>query len=159
MIRQFSILLLAVLLSSCAKNESILAVNKFHLRDTKVEGRGSAMVRGEQRRRLYGAVTKEEQEARLGEYFTVRWNLKGAASGGETSGPGETVVVLKYQQAKTASKILKMSQTYKDGQLKGVCEFHVKGDNYHQNGRVLAWRVELLRAGKVVASQQSYMWE
>ncbi|SHK12242.1 hypothetical protein SAMN02745181_3322 [Rubritalea squalenifaciens DSM 18772] len=156
MIRKIPMLMMPVLLVSCASDEPVLAVNKFHLRDAEVVGRDSAMIRGEQRRLLYGAVSMEEQKQRLGEYFTVRWKLD---EGSAMAHHGDTQVILKYQQAGTASKILKMSRRYSKGVKKGVSEFEIKGEDYQSNGRVLAWRVELVHAGKMVASQQSYMWD
>jgi hypothetical protein len=35
----------------------------------------------------------------------------------------------------------------------------VIGDDYFDNGRVLAWRCVLVENGKIVAETQSYLWD
>lgn len=110
------------------------------------------MVRGEQMYRLRGAVTMEERKARLGQYFTVHWK-------NDQSGSQPLKVVMDYYQAATGSRLKQMSRELPAGQTEGRIEFRVAGEDYRVGGRVLAWRVRLLRAGKVIAEQHSYLWK
>ena len=109
------------------------------------------MVRGEQMYRLRGAVTLEERQRRLGQYYTVSWKNDQAAQGPMT-------VVMDYQQAATGSQVLRMSRDLPAGQTSGRVEFQVTGESYRIGGRVLAWRIRLLRADEIVAEKRSYLW-
>lgn len=108
------------------------------------------MVRGEQMYRLRGAVSLEEREARFGQYYTVAWKNDVAA--------GSTRIVMDYQQTATGSKTLRMSRDLPAGQASGRVEFKVTGESYRTGGRVLAWRIRMVRAGKVIAEKRSYLW-
>lgn len=150
------ILVLPVLLVSCATDGGVLDVNTFHLRDTDDELIGSGFMRAEQRRALYGAVTKVEREARLGQYYSVAWDV---AELGRPAGEGATELVFLFRQAATASKVLVKRVDYGAGVERGVANFDIVADEYLRGGRVLMWRVELRRGGEVLGSRQSYMWE
>jgi hypothetical protein len=38
-------------------------------------------------------------------------------------------------------------------------EFKVIGDDYFDDGRVIAWRCLLIENGRIVAENRSFMWE
>jgi len=140
----------AALFASCGTPEA-LDVRPFHMRELTVESNEEAMIRGEQRRRLYGAVGVREQEQRLGHYYTVLWHDEAV---------GEPVRVrFEYQQGATGSRILSQEREFDGGQVSGQAEFAVIGADYLEGGRVLAWRCRLFRGGREVASRRSYLWQ
>ncbi|MBT8036756.1 MAG: hypothetical protein KJO21_04345 [Verrucomicrobiae bacterium] len=140
------------LLVSCSTGDNeALEVRQFHLRDIKLAGKEAQMVRGEQMYRLRGAITMEERQHRLGQYYTVNWK-------NDHMGQGEMKVVMDYQQAATGSKVLRMSRDLPADKVSGRVEFHVTGESYRAGGRVLAWRIRLLRGDQVVEEKRSYLW-
>lgn len=144
------------MLVSCSTESGALDVNSVHLREIRATKDERGLVRAEQRKLLYGAVTMEERRARLGQYYKVRWDV---GKLDVSPSAGATEVVFRYHQAGTASKELRKAVRYDAGVEQGVAEFEVKGASYHENGRVLTWRVELRRNGEVLDSRQSYLWE
>jgi uncharacterized protein YcfL len=153
-VKRLALALLAFLLANCARPDENLTVRQFQLRDQETGSLGEEpMVRMEKLRRLHGAVSMEERRQRLGQYYTLRWQDRQ----GVGSGPVE--VRLEYQQGKTASEIKSMSEFYPPEQAEGEVEFAVIGDNYFDNGKVLAWRASVNRAGRELASKQSFLWE
>lgn len=149
--------LLAILgLVGCAgkvDNPEALTVKSFQLRSAVVETDTDPMVRGEQLKRLYGAVSMAERADRLGQYFTAQWSDPGGV------GSGEVEVRFEYQQGATGSQIKRMSRSFPASEGAGTAEFAVIGQDYFKGGRVLAWKITLTRGGKVLASRQSYLWE
>lgn len=109
------------------------------------------MLRGERLRRMHGAIGIREQEQRLGQYYTVNWH------DGDVGRPVR--VVMRYRQASTGSRVLWKEQEFAGDLREGTAEFRVTGDDYIDGGRVLAWRIALLRGDREVASRQSYLWE
>ncbi|NWK56007.1 hypothetical protein HW115_10315 [Verrucomicrobiaceae bacterium N1E253] len=143
----------AFVLSSCSNQEpDLLTVRHFHLQDVDPVDDKSEMARGDQLYRLRGAVTMEERKARLGHYYTVSWQ-------NDQVGGGDLEVVMDYQQAATASKIIRMSRTVPGEEESGRVEFKIAGEDYRVGGRVLAWRVQLRRGAKVLAEEHSYLWK
>jgi len=151
-VKRWYLLLAVVALSGCAAEKEGLVVKQFYLRE-QTDGAGEdALVRGEKLRRLYGAVSMEERRGRLGQYYTVLWNDQT----GVGTGPAE--VVFEYQQGGTASLVKRTSQSFSAEQSTGKAEFSIIGDNYFNNGKVIAWKVSLKRDGKVLNTRQSYLW-
>lgn len=110
------------------------------------------MVRMEKQRRLRGAISMEERRQRLGQYYTLIWNdAKGVGSG-----PVE--IVFEYRQGGTASQIKRFTKRFPASAASGTAYFSVVGDNYFDNGKVLAWQATVLRDGKEVAARRSYLW-
>jgi hypothetical protein len=145
--------LIALCLANCAGTKEILQVRQFQLRDQATSKGGEPMVRMEKLRRLHGAVSMEERRQRLGQYYTLTWqDRKGV-------GTGPVEVLFEYKQGGTASEIKRMSEVYAASEAEGVVEFAVIGDNYFDNGKVLAWRASVSRGGEELASEQSYLWE
>lgn len=110
------------------------------------------MVRMEKERRLRGAVSMEERRQRLGQYYTFIWS----DAKGVKSGPVE--LVFEYRQGGSASQIKRFTKQFSSSAVTGVAEFSVIGDNYFDNGKVLAWRATVLRDGKEIAVRRSYLW-
>ena len=143
--------LLATGLFAACGSPGALDVRPFHIREVSLKGDGEPLIDGEEKRRMYGAVGVREQEQRLGHYYTVLW---------EDDGLGQPArVVFEYQQASTASKILKKVQDFSADSRKGKAEFMIIGDEYLKGGRVLSWKCTLLRGGQEVAERHSYLWD
>lgn len=139
---------LALMLVSCSETET-LRVRQFHLRDNRVAN-GNDFIRGEMNKRLHGAVTLEEREARKGQYYTISWH--------GLSGSREVKVVFEYRQVMSGAnekKMVKIMLASREGKL----EIQVIGEAYQKGGRVLAWRVTLFDGGERVAQKQSYLWD
>jgi hypothetical protein len=145
---------LPFLMLSCAKQEPSLQVRQYHLRESMFDENNDPMVRGEIQRRLHGAITVEERRKKAGQYYDIKWNR------GEVRKHSNEVpvrVTFEYQQTRTASLVKRMSR---DLHCRENCdvEFAIKGDDYINNGRVLAWRITVEEMGQIVAKQQSYLW-
>lgn len=137
-------------LASCGTREA-LEVRPFHLRDLTLESNDDPLIRGEQQRRLYGAVGVREREKRLGHYYTVLWHDEAI---------GEPVrVVFEYRQAGSGSKVLRQEQRFEAGLAEGKAEFAVTGDAYLKGGRILAWKCRLFRGNTEIAARRSYLWD
>ena len=145
--------LLALCLANCTGPGNTLSVRQYQLRDQDTRKGEEPMVRMEKLRRLHGAVSMEERRQRLGQYYTLTWqDHKGVGSG-----PVE--VLFEYRQGGTASLVKRMSELYPAEVAEGVVEFAVVGDNYFDNGKVLAWRASVSRGGEELASRKSYLWD
>lgn len=137
-----------LILVSCSETET-LRVRQFHLRDTEVVN-GHEFIRGEMSKRLHGAVTLEEREARKGQYYDINWHGLG--------GVEPVTVIFEYRQASSGADE-KMLKQVMPAAVQGHLELKVTGDAYLKGGRVLAWRITLLDGGKRVARKQSYLWD
>ncbi|TAE74615.1 MAG: hypothetical protein EAZ65_06220 [Verrucomicrobia bacterium] len=148
--RNFCVLLLPLMaFFSCAERE-VLEVWPLHLRSGAPGEGDDAMLRGELRGRMHGAVTVAEQAERLGHYYTVRWE-DGSAAEGE--------LLFEFQQGATGSRVKTMRHRIGAGEGSGKKEFLILGEEYRKGGRVLAWRCRLFREGREIASRQSYLWQ
>ncbi len=146
------LLLAALLLAGCAGEKQSLVVKQFTLRDQDAAATKDPMVRQEKLRRLYGAISLDERKAKLGQYYTILWSLP-------ESTRSDREIVFRYQQGGSGSRVKTMNRSLPQGTPEGKVEFGVIGDDYFENGRVLAWKIDLLVDGQAVASKQSYLWE
>ena len=128
-------------------------MKQFYLRDQVEDDLDDPMMRGEKSRLLHGAVTMAERSDRLGQYYTVLWN----DADGAGSGPVE--VRFDYRQGASGSRIKTRSETFSAKTPSGKAVFSVIGDDYSKRGKVISWKVTLLRDGRALSSKQSYMWE
>lgn len=152
-VKPLALLLVAVLLGACAGTQPPLVVKQFVVRDQE-SGRGDEpMTTMEKNRHLLGAVSMEERRQRLGQYYTMLWHDETGAG----SGPVE--VVFQYQQGATASRVKRMTKQFPASDGKGKAEFAVIGDDYFDNGKVLAWKATVSRGGRELASRRSYLWQ
>jgi len=145
---------MGVLVSCSSQKDELLQVRHFHLQDVQPVTGDAEMARGEQQYRLRGAVTMEERVSRLGHYYSVSWKNPQADVGRE-----DLKLVMDYQQTATASKVLRMSRDLPDDVESGKMEFQIADEAYRVGGRVLAWRVQLLRGGRMIGEKQSYLWK
>jgi hypothetical protein len=100
--------------------------------------------------RLYGAVTAFDQRQRYGDYFDFFWRSKQ---------PAEVTARFEYKQEKLRAFIQAKELNYKKAH--GTCEseFRVIGDEFANDGAVLAWRCLLISNNRIVAEERSFLWE
>ncbi|NNM30562.1 MAG: hypothetical protein HKO57_13665 [Akkermansiaceae bacterium] len=127
-------------------------MKQFHLRKTEAGLGEDEVVRAEKLKRLHGAVSLEERQNRMGQYFGVKWD----GPPGRESEPVR--LVFEFQQAATGSTI-RRAEHLLPGTATGKAEFRVIGPAYLKGGRVLAWRLRMFRSGDEVAVKRSYLWE
>jgi hypothetical protein len=109
-----------------------------------------ASITYERRYRLFGAVTKLDQRERFGNYFDFFWRTKR---------PANVTVRLEYRQEKLHAHVQAQEISYPNVLGNHRTEFKVVGDDYFDDGRVIAWRCLLIDNGKIVAENRSYTWE
>ncbi len=109
-----------------------------------------ASITFERRYRLFGAVTKLDQRERFGNYFDFFWRAKR---------PADVTVRLEYRQEKLHAHVQAQEISYPNVHGNHKTEFKVVGDDYFDDGRVIAWRCLLIENGKIVAENRSYTWE
>lgn len=150
-VKHWYLLLAAIGLSACSGTNDLLTVKQFYVRDQEDDKDVEPMVRGEKNRIFHGAVSMEERRKLLGQYYTILWSdPEGAATSHE--------VVFEFQQGGSGSTIKKRSQKF-SGQSSGKASFSVIGDDYFKGGKVLAWKISLLRDGREIGSRKSYLWQ
>lgn len=144
------LVLLSLIFVSCVSEPVGLTVKQYHLRENMFNQDEDQMARGEVQRHLHGAVTVEERRQKIGQYYHVIWKQPMASVE-----PVE--IVFEYLQAGSGSKMKRLVQS---GSVTDQHDtyFTITGNDYRKNGRVLAWRVTARQDGKIVASEQSYMW-
>ena len=109
-----------------------------------------ASIRFERPYRLFGAVTKLDQRERIGNYFDFFWKARRMA---------DLTVRLEYKQEKLHAHIQAQEVHYPQARGSYKTEFKVVGDDYFDDGRVIAWRCLLIENATIVAETRSYLWE
>ena len=104
----------------------------------------------ERQYRLFGAVTLLDARQRCGDYFDFFWRSKR---------PADITVRLEYRQEKLHEHVQAQEISYRNLRGTHKTEFKVIGDDYFDDGRVIAWRCLLVENGRIVAENRSYMWE
>jgi len=104
----------------------------------------------ERQYRLFGAVTGLDQRQRFGNYFDFFWRAKR---------PSDVTVRLEYRQEKLHEHVQGQEITYRNVRGTHKTEFKVIGDDYFDDGRVIAWRCLLIANGRIVAENRSFMWD
>jgi|TARA_B110000908_G_scaffold171743_1_gene235660 hypothetical protein len=156
--RFFIILFTSLSVIGCSTENQHLSVDKFTLRSIKIEDSDAAMVRGDQQKRLYGAVTIAEHKQRIGQYYTLSWNLLNQEKL-KTNHLNRTIqLVFRYKRASTGNKIKTTSKSYPFGTKQGKWAFNNIGQNYATGGRILAWRAELIFGGQIISTKESFLW-
>jgi len=100
--------------------------------------------------RMFGAVTWLDQRQRFGNYLDFFWRAKR---------PSDVTVRLEYRQEKLHEHVQAQEITYRNMHGTHKTEFKVVGDDYFDDGRVIAWRCLLIANGQIVAENRSFMWE
>jgi hypothetical protein len=104
----------------------------------------------ERQYRAFGAVTGLDMRQRYGDYFDFFWRAKL---------PSDLTVRLEYRQEKLHEHVQAQEISYRNVRGTHKTEFRVIGDDYFDDGRVIAWRCLLIENGRIVAENRSYMWE
>ncbi len=104
----------------------------------------------ERQYRMHGAVTALDQHQRFGNYFDFFWRANRDAG---------VIVRLEYRQEKLHAHVQAQEMTYANARGRHKTEFKVVGDDYFEDGRVIAWRCLLIEHGKIVAEKRSYLWD
>jgi hypothetical protein len=100
--------------------------------------------------RLYGAISNAERNQRYGNYMDFFWRVKR---------PANVTVRLEYRQEKLRAFVQAREISYENVKGNRKTEFAIIGDDYLQDGRVIAWRCLLIENGHIVAENRSYLWE
>jgi len=82
-------------------------------------------------------------------YYDVRWVSRRAA---------DVAVRLEYRQKLTKEKVHVLEARVEGARGAQHAVFEVTGDAYRSNGVVTAWRVQLVRDGRVEAERRSFLW-
>jgi hypothetical protein len=99
--------------------------------------------------RLFGAVTDLDRRQRYGRYFDFFWRAKR---------PAQIKVRLEYQQEKLRAFTQAREVTYPNAKGSHKTSFAIIGDDFFNDGHVLAWRCVLIETGRIVAEERSYLW-
>jgi hypothetical protein len=117
-------------------------------RSKTVEQEASLMF--ERRYRAHGAVTALDLRQRFGQYFDFFWR---------TRRPADLTVRFEYKQERLKAFVQAKEQTYQNVRGTNRSEFQVIGDEYLDDGQVLAWRCLLIEHGRIVAEKRSFLWD
>ena len=109
-----------------------------------------ASINFERSYRMYGAVTALDQRQRFGQYFDFFWRAKR---------PSDVTVRFEYKQEKLRAFVQAKEQAYQNVHGTNHSEFRVVGDEYFDDGQVLAWRCLLIEHGRIVAEKRSFLWD
>ncbi|CAN5554185.1 hypothetical protein BH20VER3_BH20VER3_23620 [soil metagenome] len=99
---------------------------------------------------MYGAVTALDQRQRYGNYFGLFWVARRAA---------DVRVRFEYRQEKLHAFVQAREVHYPHARGHYKTEFAIIGDDFFDDGRVIAWRALLVVDGRIVATRRSYLWE
>jgi hypothetical protein len=109
-----------------------------------------ASINFERTYRMYGAVTALDQRQRFGQYFDFFWRAKR---------PSDVTVRFEYKQEKLRAFVQAKEQAYQNVHGTNHSGFRVVGDEYFDDGQVLAWRCLLIEHGRIVAEKRSFLWD
>ncbi|MEM8955422.1 MAG: hypothetical protein AAGD22_14815 [Verrucomicrobiota bacterium] len=145
--------LVALAPHSARAETKITKVKKYHLTEDAAKYRGAIdqMISFERKYRLWGTVTQEERNARLGQYFTFMWRTK------DKSTPA--TIRFEYRQQATNAEILVREVEVTNVKGLNSTDVNIIGEEYAANGQVMSWRASIIRGGQTVASAQSFLWE
>jgi hypothetical protein len=100
--------------------------------------------------RMFGAITSLDQRQRFGTYFEIFWVARR---------PAHVRVRLEYRQEKLHAFVQAREVDYPHARGHHETEFAILGDDFFDDGRVIAWRALLIVDGRIVAMRRSYLWE
>lgn len=148
--------ILAFALSACSSAVNgpggrIAKVKYFHLMPGYLPRSIDPAILFERQHRLHGAVTKDQILDRFGHYYGIFWKVTDRDAGPVT-------VRFEYLQANSGLTKRTQEQVVDDIGRSNYSEFQVTGEEYRKSGRVMAWRVTVLRGKEELVSQQSALW-
>jgi hypothetical protein len=133
-----------------ARQETSSLKSKSNSPSQKTATMQDAPITFERQYRMFGAVTALDQRQRFGNYFDFFWRAKR---------PSDVTVRLEYRQEKLHEHLQAQEISYRNVRGTHKTEFKVIGDDYFDDGRVIAWRCLLIENGRIVAENRSFMWE
>ena len=150
------LLLTILLLTGCAAPQGEFSHRKtqLFLHDAQLEKEpsGNPMIDFERQRLDFGTVSAADRTAREGHYLNFWWRAPHNASG--------LTARLEYRQQATGARVHVQEIAIPESRRRTVeTRFKVIGAAYQKNGRIIAWRAQLLRNGAVVAETRSFLWE
>jgi hypothetical protein len=107
------------------------------------------MINFERARINFGAINGYERRMRYGHYYKFFWRCSRKA---------DLTVRFEYRQQNLGSFVQAKENEYKGAKGSYMTEFDVIGDQYLEDGKVAGWRAMLIENGKVVALNQSFLW-
>jgi len=99
---------------------------------------------------MFGAVTSLDARQRFGNYFDFFWRAKR---------PSDVTVRLEYRQEQLHEHVQAQEISYQNVRGTHKTEFKVIGDDFFDDGEVIAWRCLLISNGRIVAENRSFMWQ
>ncbi len=99
---------------------------------------------------MFGAITALDQHQRYGTYFDFFWRARRQA---------DVRVRLEYRQEQLHAFVQAREVRYPEARGHYKTEFAIIGDDFFDDGRVIAWRASLIVNGRIVALTRSYLWE
>jgi hypothetical protein len=98
----------------------------------------------------WGAITREQLEARLGHYFTITWKNGGP--------PSDFTARFQYREVKSQEVVRTLTQVmpHVHGSVRSY--FAVTSKAYLAYGPVVSWRFTILKGDTVVAEAKSFIW-
>lgn len=147
--------ILAFALSACSSTTKgpggqISKVKYYHLMPFFTPQTTNPTILFERQHFVYGAVTKKDIVDRFGHYYAFFWKT--------TDRTGPVTIKFEYQQAKSGLSKRVQEQVVDDIHRSNVSKFQVVGPEYQKSGRVIAWRISILRGKEELVSQQSALW-
>ena len=133
-----------------AKKSISQALSAANNPNNPTTGIAEASIGFERTYRLYGAISAADRNQRFGNYLDFFWRVKH---------PANVTVRLEYRQEKLRAFVQAREVSYANATGNNKTEFTIIGDDYFQDGRVIAWRCLLIEDGKIVAENRSYLWE
>ena len=134
-----------------ALDESV-SLNKIYTfrNDRSLQTTGNPMLDYEKKYWDHGAILQKEIQGKQGNIFVINWNNDGK--------PADFMVRVDYRQANTRERVMTKVERYEnfDGYEKTVIK--VVGDDYLRGGVVNSWRISIVRDGKIVAQEKSFIW-
>ena len=129
-----------------------ISLNKIYtfLNDRRQKPTGNPMLDYEKKYWDHGAILQKDFEGKQGNIFVINWQNDGA--------PADFTVRLDYRQANTRERVMTKTREFKNfgGYEKTVIQ--VVGDDYIRGGVVNSWRISIVRDGKIVAQEKSFIW-
>jgi len=134
-----------------ALDESV-SLNKIYTfrNDRSLKTTGNPMLDFEKKYWDHGAVLQKDIEGKQGNIFVINWQNDGS--------PSDFTIRLDYRQANTRERVMTKTEEYKNfgGYEKTVIK--VVGDDYLRGGVVNSWRISIVREGKIIAQEKSFIW-
>ena len=107
------------------------------------------MIAFERARLNFGAVNNVDRQERYGHYFTFFWRADRKSN---------VTVRLEYRQENLGAYVQAQEKSYSNAKGTMTSEFKVIGDDYNQEGKITAWRAVIIENGRIVALNQSFLW-